>query len=338
MKNPSSKSPYIETLRGIAILLVVIGHVIGSTSSGGMKVDDSSFYRYLYCFFENIRMPLLTVISGWVYALHPIEKSKTWLFLRKKVRRLLFPMIFVGSTYYIIQYLTPGTNMKHSLYDIWQIYIFPYTFFWYLPALFLVFSSCIPFERLGLLKTLRNWSILMAISYILCFCVVSNIIPQSFPNIFAIKNALYLLPFFLLGVGLNKFEEQLANPLFRKIYLTGTIIGILLQQVYYFSNGEFTFYAFAHIDILIGMVSTAFLVYLKLKNPVFIWIAQYAYTIYLFHGFGTSGGRIILAHIGINNSFIIFTFATIIAIASAIIIEKVFINWTITRKLFLGKK
>lgn len=124
MKNPSSKSPYIETLRGIAILLVVIGHVIGSTSSGGMKVDDSSFYRYLYCFFENIRMPLLTVISGWVYALHPIEKSKTWLFLRKKVRRLLFPMIFVGSTYYIIQYLTPGTNMKHSLGDIWQIYIY----------------------------------------------------------------------------------------------------------------------------------------------------------------------------------------------------------------------
>lgn len=35
----SKKNLSIETLRGIAILLVVIGHVIGSTPDGGMKID-----------------------------------------------------------------------------------------------------------------------------------------------------------------------------------------------------------------------------------------------------------------------------------------------------------
>ena len=37
MKNQKNLS--IETLRGIAILLVVIGHVIGSAPDGGMKID-----------------------------------------------------------------------------------------------------------------------------------------------------------------------------------------------------------------------------------------------------------------------------------------------------------
>ena len=33
------KNLSIETLRGIAILLVVVGHVIGSGPGGGMKFD-----------------------------------------------------------------------------------------------------------------------------------------------------------------------------------------------------------------------------------------------------------------------------------------------------------
>ena len=33
------KNLSVETLRGIAILLVVVGHVIGSGPDGGMKID-----------------------------------------------------------------------------------------------------------------------------------------------------------------------------------------------------------------------------------------------------------------------------------------------------------
>lgn len=338
MHKKTSKSVQIETLRGIAILLVIIGHVIGSDSTGGMRVDNSSFFRYLYCLFENIRMPLLTVISGWVYTLRPIEKKNTTLFLRKKVRRLLFPLIFVGTSYFLIRYLTPGTNNEEVLGDIWKIYIFPYTLFWYLPALFLVFSCCIPFERLGMLNNIKSWSILMITSFFFCFCTVSNILPTSIPNLFAFKNALYLLPFFLLGIGLNKFRNQLDTPILRKIYFIGSILGLLLQQAYYLSDGKFQFYSYTHLSLFIGIVSATFLVYLDLKNTFFIWIAEYAYSLYLFHAFGTAGGRIILKQIGINNDFIIFSFSTVFAIALAITVDKIFNNWTVTRKLFLGKK
>ncbi|WP_299091065.1 acyltransferase [uncultured Bacteroides sp.] len=335
-KTYQAKSLPIETLRGIAIILVVMGHVIGSGPTGGMQVDDDSFYRYLYCLLENIRMPLFTVISGWVYALHPIKKEEIGTFITKKARRLLLPMIFVGSTYFIIQYLIPGTNHKEELHAIWKIYIYPYTFFWYLPALFFVFIGISFLDISNKINTVAQWLIALLISYLLCITEISHIIPASVPNLFAFKNALYLMPFFILGVGLNRFKQKLYTKPMIRLYLIGTIIGVILQQTDYFTGVDF--YNQLHLSILIGIISTAFILHSNIKIPFFIWLAKYAYTIYLFHGFGTSGGRIILKSVHIHNEFIIFLFATIIAVLSSVIIEKILIKVKLTRTLFLGKK
>lgn len=78
------KVAHIESLRGIAILLVVIGHVIGSTPAGGMKIDYPSFWRYLYIWIDYIQMPLFTGIAGWVYALNPAINYKFNTFSLKK--------------------------------------------------------------------------------------------------------------------------------------------------------------------------------------------------------------------------------------------------------------
>ena len=48
------KNLSVETLRGIAILLVVVGHVIGSGPGGGMKIDFPHPLRYLYVWIDYI--------------------------------------------------------------------------------------------------------------------------------------------------------------------------------------------------------------------------------------------------------------------------------------------
>lgn len=58
-KMNKQKVAHIESLRGIAILLVVIGHVIGSTPAGGMKIDYPSFWRYLYIWIDIYNCPYL---------------------------------------------------------------------------------------------------------------------------------------------------------------------------------------------------------------------------------------------------------------------------------------
>lgn len=82
----------------------------------GMKIDFPHPLRYLYVWIDYIQMPLFTAIAGWVYALKPFSASSGFgSFVRKKALRLLVPMVAVGTLYFLVQYLMPGTNNKGSL-------------------------------------------------------------------------------------------------------------------------------------------------------------------------------------------------------------------------------
>lgn len=152
----AGKNLSIETLRGIAILLVVAGHVIGSAPDGGMKIDFPHPLRYLYLWIDYIQMPLFTAIAGWVYALKPAALPGGFVvFARKKAMRLLVPMIVVGTLYFVIQYLVPGTNNKGDITRMWRIYVFPYTIYWYLPSLFLIFMIQWCIDRYKKMESLR---------------------------------------------------------------------------------------------------------------------------------------------------------------------------------------
>lgn len=98
----------IETLRGLACLLLVLYHVIGADASLGLRVEDGPV-RWLNDGLAYLRMPLFTFLSGLVYGLRPFAGNSR-AFLVGKVRRLLIPMLFVGTLFAVLQALIPGTN------------------------------------------------------------------------------------------------------------------------------------------------------------------------------------------------------------------------------------
>ncbi|WP_288205437.1 acyltransferase [uncultured Parabacteroides sp.] len=333
------KVAHIESLRGIAILLVVVGHVIGSTPAGGMKIDYPSFWRYLYLWIDYIQMPLFTGIAGWVYAIKPAIKYKFNAFAYKKAIRLLIPMATVGTLYFIIQYLTPGTNMKGNLADIWKIYIFPYTIYWYLPSLFLIFISMYIIDKYKLCQSTKTWLVLFAATW--GISLIIKIIPSDIPNLFSYKGALAQLPYFITGVGIHRFSEQLyKNKVVIYTYLILTCIGLALLQYkwYYTVNGEEISFWYKALLPLWVISALMLLLHTNRSCQFFTWLGSFAYSIYLFHGFGTSGGRIIATKLGISSSLLIFIIATVIALFLPILIEKVIDKWQPTRVLFLGKK
>lgn len=61
------KSLEIETLRGLACLLLVLYHVIGPLG-GGLKIDLGSPFRVIADSMVYVRMPLFTFISGYIYS------------------------------------------------------------------------------------------------------------------------------------------------------------------------------------------------------------------------------------------------------------------------------
>ncbi|MEG1538594.1 MAG: acyltransferase [Muribaculaceae bacterium] len=329
-----NKNYNIETLRGVAILLVVAGHVIGSNATGGMKIDYPSPLRYIYQWIDYIQLPLFTAIAGWVYALRPVTATNSIIsFCKRKAIRLLIPMITVGTLYFLVQYVSPGTNYKGTLSEIWKIYIFPYTIYWYLPSLFLIFITIVIID-------VNKWAI-NAKGLIICFCIaftlamlqVTHVIPDSLPNYFSFKGALLQLPYFLIGLGVCRFKHLFYSRSLLWIYALGTLIGIILLNIQWFYPNKIPTYIYTTFVIF----TLPLLLNLQNKNSVLIWFGKYAYSIYLFHVFFTGGVRIILKMVGLNSQIAIFSIALLIAAMAPIFIDKLLSISNTSALFFLGK-
>lgn len=331
------KNLSIETLRGIAILLVVIGHVIGSTPSGGMKIDFPHPLRYLYLWIDYIQMPLFTAIAGWVYALKPFSPVAGFgAFVRKKAMRLLVPMAVVGTLYFLVQYLMPGTNQKGELSQMWRIYIFPYTIYWYLPSLFLIFVIQWWIDWWKGMENIKQWGIWCMVAVLLSL-INDRGFMHGLPNLFSFKGALGQLPYFFAGVAACRFAVVIYHRIFLEwgMWLMA-LLGIALLQIVWLYPDIDTLWR--HVMYVITLIPILLLV-LKMKwhNRFFTWLGSYAYSIYLFHGFGTSGGRIILRMFGVKAAYLIFISATFIALIASVAIDVIVARFKVLRLLLLGK-
>ncbi len=332
MVSASKKDLSVETMRGFAIILVVLGHVIGSDTPGGMEVKDDSFLRYLYYTFEYLRMPLFTVMSCWVYALRPARADNLKSSTIKRVRRILLPMIFVGATYYILQYIIPGTNAKNELSQLWKILAFPYTLYWYLPSQFLGFLFCSVLDSFKAMNTWQGWLVVLGIG--IGLLVVRNVfIPESLPNCFSFKGGIYLLPFFIIGIGIQRFPNIFRH----KYFSISLVISLAIQQMGWFGVIDYELSKRSDIGLLIGIAGTILFFRLKWKVNWLIWFGSYANTIFLFHSFGTSGGRILIKSAGVYNSFLVFTISLCLGLLLPILVEIILDRFSLTRMLFLGR-
>jgi fucose 4-O-acetylase-like acetyltransferase len=336
METSKEKDLFIETLRGLAISLVVIGHVIGSASDGGMQVSDNSFMRYFYyTFIEFIQMPLFTVIAGWVYALYPIKPGNFLPFVKKKVYRIFIPMIVVGVSYFLLQYFIPGTNKKGNLSEIWKLLIFPYTLYWYLYSLFLVFIVIAIVDMKKLMNQISGWLIILIFSTVILL-IRDHIIPVEYPNYLSYKGAIYLFPFFVLGIGLVRFRNIFQKRFFALIITFILIITCTIQQLAWFDIIDFPVTKNNLTGLLIGTTGTVLLFNLNWQSKWLVWLGAYSYSIFLFHAFSTAGGRIILKFAGINSVVLIFTISLACGLLLPVLAHKILNKSNWTSFFFLG--
>src|SRR5688572_16946795 len=104
----NDRQSHVDTLRGLAVLLMVAGHVIGDLPTTGLRVADDSTLRHFYVSLQFLRMPLFAVITGYVYAYRPLEPDKAGRFLANKLRRLLIPLFTVATAQYLCHVYMPA--------------------------------------------------------------------------------------------------------------------------------------------------------------------------------------------------------------------------------------
>jgi glucans biosynthesis protein C len=332
---PLNKSVYVESLRGLAIILVVLGHIIGVNTVEGMRVADDSIFRYIYFSLEYIRMPLFTVISGWVYASKPVIPGEKKSFIKGKLQRLLLPMIVVSALLYLMRMVIPGTNTTPELSRMAYILVFPYDVFWFLYSLFLIFLFIAVLDSQPWFKTSTGWAATLVCLFLLQFLVREYL--TAIPNYFGVKGAFYLFPFFMVGVGIYRFRQIILTDHIAGILLLIFFAGIVFQQLTWFG-----YFPIQEKNTLLGMsvgISAALLLFkLKPQNAFLVWIGSYAYSIFLFHVFFTGGTRIVLLKAGIGNPWVILFAGLVLSILIPIVIENFLVRSKVLRLVFLGRR
>lgn len=81
---------FLDIAKGIAILLVVMGHLLQFNMEGS---SSTAVYNFIYSF----HMPLFFMLSGYVAALKSEKSLKPLVFLRKKVISLVLPFFTWGG-------------------------------------------------------------------------------------------------------------------------------------------------------------------------------------------------------------------------------------------------
>lgn len=329
----NKKNPNVETLRGVAIILVVLGHMIGNTGTGGMRVSDDSIWRYLYYSLEYIRLPLFTVISGWVYASNPIRHGSESRFLLGKAHRLLLPMYVMGTLLFLFRMVIPGTNTTPQIETLPRNLIFPYDVYWFLFSLFLIFVTISILDRKAFFQKPTGWLLTLLCAFI--FLYISENLLDPVPNVFSFKGAAYLFPFFLLGIGIYRFQTSLFNDKVIFFVLLAFIASFIAQQLAWF--GYFPMKEkHSIVGMTLGICGAVLLFRLKPKNNLLIRIGGFAYGIFLFHVFFTGGSRIILTKLGIENQLLVLILGVISAIALSILVELIISKSNTLRFYFLG--
>jgi len=327
---PSKKDASIETLRGVAIVMMVAGHVIGHDADAGMRVADDSTWRYIYFSFEYVRLPLFTCISGFVYSLHPVTARTIRAFLVGKAHRVLLPLFFVGTLQFLLRVVIPGVNHPAQLHEVWRVYVYGTDQFWFLPAIFFIFVIAAALERFRLMHDWKGW--LVFLSLVSAFQLL---VPMP-PRIFSLRGVVYLLPYFILGIGLNRHRDVFRPRVVGVLSLL-FFGGVVVHQAALQGMVEVAMpHKMTPLALVVGLTGNALLFHFRRANRPLARLGFYAYGIYLFHVMPSAASRIALGRLGIDTPAVIFCVSLFFALGVPVVVELVILRSKVLTHLFLG--
>ncbi|MDO4284070.1 MAG: acyltransferase family protein [Eubacteriales bacterium] len=99
----TKRSSDLDVVKGVLILLVILGHCIQFGSGQEYNTETRFFENRLYIVIYSFHMPLFVAVSGYLFA-GSAQRYTPWKTLQKKAERLLLP-IFSWSILYTVYQL-----------------------------------------------------------------------------------------------------------------------------------------------------------------------------------------------------------------------------------------
>jgi len=214
---------------------------------------------------------------------------------------------------------------------MWKIYFFPYEHFWFLQAIALIFVFVALLDHFRLLEEIGGYLV------VLLLCVFGHFAMHLYPSLFSIDKAFYLLPFFVAGLGANRFRSQLWSTPVRILAMAAFAGSVIPYAMNAWEGGTSLPDAGTPWVTLIGMSGILTLMFFVPASKLLGWVGGFSFSIYLYHVFFTAGARIGLSAIGEFPIQILVLIGLSVGVAGPIIVEMALRRNRYVRNIFLGQ-
>lgn len=325
---------WVDSLKGILILLVVLGHAIQNTL--GEVCDTNHLWNIIYSF----HMPAFMAISGYL-AFRPSITwgGRFWNVIYRRFRQLMIPFI----SWTLISLLL---NNSFTLADVGSYLLYPDIGLWFLWALFFI-TLIFNYGSWLSEKTKVSHEIVIG-----AFCILLTAVMVLFDiRVFGFQFIAYYFIMYSFGYYLNKYHDKFVTD---KPLLIGMFsmvwavmawfwqmheIPVLLQQIPFPKTLLQYAYRFLTAAIAIYVliaISPKTLNSITNWNKAFVSYGTVSLGIYTVHLIPI-GSIVRLSKSYIASAELVIVLSFICGAAFSYLIVWILSKWTVTEKLLLGK-
>ena len=302
---------FVDIVKGICIILVVVGHYLPEAAP--------NTYKNIVSFIYTFHMPVFMCMSGFLFFKGYKREQPRLTFIGKKLKRLIIPYLCISLIIVTIKliagYFITLDNPVNPL-SFLRIFLYPDAafFLWFIYTLFIIFMIVPLFMKLK-----QGLFILSAFALILFF------LPDAwFPSIFCLNMVKKMFVYFVIGCLIYKYRSNIPTSLSTMLLLTA----VHFICFYYHANTAVLQQGVLDhgMQLIMGLIGCINLVILgrlfdgmKLSNVLY-QLGIFSSAIYLFHTMSMAPVKWIwLKFIGIDNMYT-FLLSILIICAAGIII------------------
>lgn len=190
---------YLDMLKGMAIFLVVMGHILTFCVRG---VDAAPVFKFI----GEIHMPIFFFVSGWLAVKYADGGQLVTPSILQRAKRLLLPM-FGASTLWI--YVFPMTHIESPFDSTWAgLWLAPFkNGYWFTLVLFEI-GLCYTALTI-VLNRWRSFGSDFAVSVVSWACLggIYLLLPEIADNFLSFGFTATYFPVFMAGVLARRHEE-----------------------------------------------------------------------------------------------------------------------------------
>ena len=311
---------YFDTLRGIAILMVVAIHTFIACEFDNFQSICAISMREIF----NLAVPLFLAISGFFIGRKKFESNYQIITFWKKQ----IPKVYIPTLFWSVPYLTLAVYHQQSLLQNILVFVLCGYSIYYFIALIIQCYLLLPFIQ----KKMLNYEmggVILGLSLI-CVAVISYTSITRFPLIVFAGPVIVWLIFFWIGVFLSRRERDYKiGKIFIGVLLSFVLMLIETKYRHEATGGGYgikpSSFIFSFLMILLLFSKRIEHKYVKDKviNKALIVVGDYSFSIYLIHCFVIT---IVFHFVTISNWIVRWTIVVAITMLFICLVRKVLPN------------